>query len=94
MSKEQIIKEAILGNDKAIETLYREFGPLMKGVCYRIVKDETIVEDLVHDSFVLALLSLDKLHNYKRCGEWLTTIHPLLFLLIRIELIVKKERIK
>lgn len=74
MNKEQIIKEVISGNDKAIETLYREFCPLMKGVCYRIVKDETIVEDLVHDSFVLALLSLDKLRNYNRCGEWLTTI--------------------
>lgn len=74
MSKEQIIKEAVSGNAKAVETLYKEYYHLMKGVCLSIVKDESVVEDLVHDSFILALISLGKLRNPNRCGEWLTTI--------------------
>lgn len=74
MNKAQLIKEITSGNAYAAQIVYNEFFPLMRGVCFKIVQDEEVVNDLVHDSFVLALLSFDKLRNPNRLGEWLTTI--------------------
>lgn len=74
MDKVHLIKEAISGNTKAIQTIYADYLPLMRGVCIKIVRNQDIVDDLVHDSFILALTSLDKLRNPDRLGEWLTTI--------------------
>lgn len=75
MDKTELVKKAVAGDEKAAGTIYKVYLPLMKGVCRKIVQDdESVVCDLVHDSYILALLSLDKLQDPERLGEWLTTI--------------------
>lgn len=47
----------------------------MKGICINILKeDKDVVDDLVQDAFILALVSLKELKNPNRFGQWLTSI--------------------
>ena len=70
-----VIQRAKEKDPQALATIYRMYYPKMVGVCMKIIKkDEGMVHDLVHDAFVLAFASLDKLRDNERFGEWLTTI--------------------
>lgn len=70
-----VIQRAKEKDPQALATIYRMYYPKMVGVCIKIIKkDEGMVHDLVHDAFVLAFASLDKLRDNERFGEWLTTI--------------------
>lgn len=47
----------------------------MKGICINILKeDKDVIDDLVQDAFILALVSLKDLKNPDRFGQWLTSI--------------------
>lgn len=75
MLADTIIERAKAKDPKALNEIYATYYPKMAGVCRKIAKeDEETVRDLVHDAFVLAFASLDKLRNNERLGEWLTTI--------------------
>lgn len=70
-----VIQRAKEKDPQALATIYRMYYPKMVGVCMKIIKkDEGMVHDLVHDAFVLAFASLNKLRDNERFGEWLTTI--------------------
>lgn len=71
----KVIEEARQGNKEAFGLLYSAYRLKMKGVCIKILKEEKDdVDDIVHDAFVLAFTSLDKLKNPEKFGQWLTTI--------------------
>lgn len=70
-----IIERAKRKDPKALAEIYEVYRPRMMGTCMNIVReDKDTASDLVHDAFVLAFVSLDKLRDNKRLGEWLTTI--------------------
>jgi len=47
----------------------------MKGICINILReDKAVVDDLVQDAFILALVSLKDLKNTHRFSQWLTSI--------------------
>lgn len=75
MELEKVIEEARQGNKNALELLYNAYRLKMRGVCIKILKDEReVVDDIVHDAFILAFTSLNKLKNPNKFGQWLTTI--------------------
>lgn len=70
-----VVERAKEKDAKAFDILYRAFRPKMAGICMNIVKeDSTVVDDLVHDAFILAFVSLRNLRDNNRFSEWLTTI--------------------
>lgn len=70
-----LIQKAKEHDPDAFNLIYRQYHPRMMGVCMNIVKeDRATVEDLVHDAFVLAFVSIGQLRDSARLGEWLTTI--------------------
>lgn len=70
-----VVERAKEKDAKAFDILYRAFRPKMAGICMNIVKeDSTVVDDLVHDAFILAFVSLGNLRDNNRFSEWLTTI--------------------
>ena len=70
-----IIERAKKKDPKALAEIYEVYRPRMMGTCMNIVReDKDTASDLVHDAFVLAFVSLDKLRDNERLGEWLTTI--------------------
>ena len=70
-----VVERAKEKDAKAFDILYRAYRPKMAGICMNIVKeDSTVVDDLVHDAFILAFVSLGNLRDNNRFSEWLTTI--------------------
>ena len=70
-----IIERAKRKDPEALAEIYKVYRPRMMGTCINIVReDKDMASDLVHDAFILAFVSLDKLRDNERLGEWLTTI--------------------
>lgn len=70
-----LVFKAKLGDNSAFSTLYQIYYPKMKGICINILKeDKDVIDDLVQDAFILALVSLKDLKNPDRFGQWLTSI--------------------
>lgn len=75
MNIDATVQRAKAKDPKALSEIYTMYYPKMVGICMNIVRDdEDMVRDLVHDAFILAFASLDKLRNNERFVEWLTTI--------------------
>lgn len=74
MDLDTVIQKAKENDSGAFDTLYRTYYPKMIGTCMKIVKNDDAAQDLVHDAFILAFSSLNKLRDNERFGEWLTTI--------------------
>ena len=70
-----LAEKAKLGDADAFSTLYQMYYPKMKGICINILReDKAVVDDLVQDAFILALVSLKDLKNTHRFSQWLTSI--------------------
>lgn len=70
-----LVFKAKQGDKSAFSTLYQIYYPKMKGICINILKeDKDVIDDLVQDAFILALVSLKDLKNPNRFGQWLTSI--------------------
>ena len=70
-----VVERAKEKDAKAFDILYRMYHLKMLGICMNIVKeDSAVAEDLVHDAFILAFVSLVNLRDNARFSEWLTTI--------------------
>ncbi|MDE6690320.1 MAG: sigma-70 family RNA polymerase sigma factor [Prevotella sp.] len=75
MNTDTTIQRAKAKDPKALDEIYTMYYPKMIGICMNIVKeDEDTTRDLVHDAFILAFASLDKLRDNEKFVEWLTTI--------------------
>ncbi len=70
-----LVNQAQQGDTEAFGVLYEMYYPKMKGICIKILKeDKDVVDDLVQDAFILALVSVKDLKNPHRFGQWLTSI--------------------
>lgn len=75
MEQYTVVERAKEKDAKAFDILYRAYHPKMVGICMNIVKeDSAVVDDLVHDAFILAFVSLGNLRDNDKFSEWLTTI--------------------
>lgn len=70
-----LVEKAKQGDADAFSTLYQMYYPKMQGICINILReDKAVVDDLVQDAFILALVSLKDLKNTHRFSQWLTSI--------------------
>lgn len=75
MDLDALIRRAKAKDQGALDTLYRTYYRQMLGVCMSIVReDRGTAEDLVHDAFIMAFVSIGSLRDPAKFGEWLTTI--------------------
>lgn len=75
MDMDTIVQRAKEKDPKALAEIYRMYYSRMMGTCMKIIEeDRETASDLVHDAFVLAFVSLDKLRDNEKLGEWLTAI--------------------
>lgn len=69
MQEEWYIEGCINGQEKARHHIYVTFGPVLKSICLRYMKENG--EDTFHDCFIKILHSIEK-YNYKGSFEgWL-----------------------
>lgn len=75
MDIDTLIQRAKEKDPDALDTIYRTYYPQMVGTCMNIIReDRAVVDDLVHDAFVLAFVSIGNLRDNSKLNEWLTSI--------------------
>jgi RNA polymerase sigma factor (sigma-70 family) len=74
LTEEKLIQHCKQGKRDAQEYLYRNFAPVLFGVCLKYSKSRTDAEDNLHDSFMTIY---EKIHQFKHKGSfegWLKRI--------------------
>lgn len=66
MEMERVIGAARVGDQQAIAKLYNAYSHKVLGICYSIVGNRAVAEELAHDAFVLAFSKLDQLKTPNR----------------------------
>lgn len=56
------------------EELYFAYGPAIKGLCRRYVRDENIAEDMMHDTFITAMQKYESFLGTGSVKSWLSRI--------------------
>ena len=74
MDMEHVIGAALAGDQQAIAKLYNTYSHKVLGICYNIVGDRVVAEELAHDALVLAFSKLGQLKNPNRFDAWLSSI--------------------
>jgi RNA polymerase sigma-70 factor, ECF subfamily len=69
-----LVVAARAGEDWAREALFRRHAPMVAGMAFRLLGRDDDVDDLVQDSFVEALRSLDRLQAPQAFASWLASI--------------------
>ncbi|WP_276389106.1 RNA polymerase sigma factor [Eudoraea chungangensis] len=67
MNLEELIHNCKKGNRRAQELLYREYAPILFGVCLKYSKNKVEAEDNLHDSFMTIY---EKIGQYKFQGSF------------------------
>ena len=70
----RLIERCRQGDVDALGELYKAYAQQMKGVCRRYFSDEQMVEDVLHDAFVIIFTSFDRLRDTHRAEAWMTAI--------------------
>jgi len=74
MDMERVIGAALAGDQRAIARLYNAYSHKVLGICYNVVGNRAVAEELAHDAFVLAFSKLDHLRAPNRFDAWLSSI--------------------
>jgi RNA polymerase sigma-70 factor (ECF subfamily) len=69
-----VITAAIAGDLRAFERLYRQYAPLVYGLCLRLTGERTAAEDCTQESFVAAWRALAGFERRSRFTTWLHRI--------------------
>ena len=74
MDKVSLVKQCQSGDRDAFETLYQTYlAPMRKVVAYYI-HNADILQDVLHDGFLIAFTSIGSLKNGASIEAWLTSI--------------------
>lgn len=69
-----LVQAAKNGENWAKEALFRRYGRYVNGLAFRLMPSDAELDDLVQDSFVEALTSLDRLADVNAFSGWLGSI--------------------
>ena len=70
----RLIERCRLGDADALGELYKAYAPQMRGVCRRYFHDEQMVEDVLHDAFIIIFTSFDRLRDERLAEAWMMAI--------------------
>ena len=74
MEVTRLIERCRQGDADALGELYKAYAQRMKGVCRRYVSDEQVVDDVLHDAFVIIFTSFDRLRDNQKAESWMMSI--------------------
>lgn len=70
----QLIERCRQGNADALGELYKAYAQRMRGVCRCYISDEQVVNDVLHDAFVIIFTSFDRLRDASKAESWMMAI--------------------
>lgn len=62
------------GDRRALGELYAAYSRKLLGICRYYVKDESVVEDILHDAFIIIFSSISTLKDEAKLEGWMITI--------------------
>lgn len=74
MDKLQLVERCRSGDRDAFGILYRTYFRAMGQVVSRYIHDADVMQDILHDGFVIAFTSINTLREGTKIEAWLTTI--------------------
>ena len=70
----QLITRCKQGDTDALGELYKAYAQKMRGICRQYISSEQIVDDVLHDSFVIIFTSFDRLRDISKVESWMMSI--------------------
>ena len=70
----RLIERCRQGDTDALGELYKAYAKKMRGVCRRYISDEQVINDVLHDAFVIIFTSFDKLRDDRKAEAWMMSI--------------------
>src|SRR5579883_742497 len=67
----ELVALALSGDRAAFGVLYERHRPLLRGLCTRALGDAALIEDVMQEAALQALLNLGSLRRPERFGAWL-----------------------
>lgn len=74
MDIKAVVKDCQNGSKDAFGILYQTFSLSMEGVIGYYIHDNGLVQDILHDGFIVAFTSIRNLKDATKIKSWLTTI--------------------
>ncbi len=74
MGIETLIERCRKGEEDALGELYKSYAPRLRSVCRRYISNEDMVNDALHDAFVIIFTSLDSLREDSKAEAWMISI--------------------
>ena len=74
MDTAQLVIQSQSGDTEAFGLLYKLYAPSMKKVIENNIHIHSVVQDVLHDGFIIAFTSLGDLKKPDKFKPWLTTI--------------------
>lgn len=74
MDKIQLVKQCQSGDREAFGILYQTYFARMRTIVAYYIRDVDIVQDVLHDGFLIVFSSIGSLKNGERIEAWLTSI--------------------
>ena len=68
-----LINRCKAGDRQALNLLYLHYRPFLLNIC-KYTEEESVAEDLLHDTFIVILTSLDKLEKTDKPESWMRAI--------------------
>lgn len=69
-----LVEQVKLGDETAFSALYKRHAQHVAGVVYRLIGNDEHLDDIVQETFVIGLRSLERLREPGALRRWLTTI--------------------
>ena len=70
----EIIDRCMRGDQKAFHEIYRLYSRAMFNICYRILDDQELAEDMLQEAFVSAFQNIKSYQGRASFGAWLKKI--------------------
>lgn len=74
MNQNKLVELCKKGDKQALSWLYQTYADKMTRICFHYVSDRQIVQDLLHDGFIIIFTSINSLHSPEKLEHWMGTI--------------------
>ena len=74
MEATELISRCKADDNHALHLLYQQYKPKLLSICKQYAREDDVAEDLLQDSFVIILTSLDRLEDPEKLESWMASI--------------------
>lgn len=71
LTEEELIKQCLKNDNRALEQLYQQYTPKMFGVCLRYAKNQMEAEDILQEGFIKVYRNLHRFQNKGSFEGWM-----------------------